>query len=97
MSRRTMALMAALLVSLVGATEPALARPIAGGSATTKSDLEKKGYKCEVVSVGFEECTKSGSTTYWCDAGGCQPKPRIQTGGGLRDLRAPIGGLRFSR
>jgi hypothetical protein len=26
------------------------------------------------VSTGFWECTKAGATTYWCDAGSCQPK-----------------------
>lgn len=47
---------------------------------TTKDTLKADGYSCELVSVGFWECTKSGSTTYWCDATSCQPKP-ARTGG----------------
>ena len=52
---------------------PAL--PIGGGGSTTKDDLEKQGYKCEVVATNFWECTKDGSPTYWCDSSSCQPKP----------------------
>ncbi len=45
-------------------------------SGKTRSELEADGYKCEMAGVGFFECTKSGSQTYWCDSHGtCQPAP----------------------
>jgi hypothetical protein len=53
------------------------------GTTITKADLEKDGYKCVVVGVGFWECTKGGKT-YWCDTGSCQPKPRVQVNSGKR-------------
>jgi hypothetical protein len=78
-----------LAVFLTGATlalsmaaAPALAMDNgAFGTAVTKSDLEGQGYSCDLVSTGFWECTKPGGTTYWCDAGSCQPKP-LKTNGG---------------
>jgi hypothetical protein len=55
---------------------PAFARDNgAAGATVTKEGLEGDGYTCSVVSTGFWECTKPGGTTYWCDAGSCQPKP----------------------
>jgi len=72
----TAALSVALLTLSAATITPALAMdngPM--GTGTTKSDLESQGYSCELVSVGFWECTKSGGTTYWCDSGSCQPKP----------------------
>jgi hypothetical protein len=60
------------------------------GTALTKGDLEKDGYKCVVVGVGFWECTK-GDKTYWCDTGSCQPKPRRQTDSGRRPV-GTVGG-----
>jgi len=72
----TATLGAALLILSMASVAPVVAMdngPM--GTGTTKSDLESQGYTCELVSVGFWECTKSGSTTYWCDSGSCQPKP----------------------
>ena len=45
-------------------------------SGKKKKDLKKDGYKCEVVSVGFEECTKKDQPTYWCSGNECQPAPK---------------------
>jgi hypothetical protein len=50
-----------------------------GGETVTIESLEKQGYKCEVVSVGFVECTKKGEKTYWCSRGSCAPAPRTTT------------------
>lgn len=50
--------------------------------ADTKDDLEKQGYKCEVVSTNFWSCTKAGAKEKWCDAGSCQDAPKLQGGGG---------------
>ena len=58
------------------------------GADTTKEGLEKDGYKCELVSTGFWECTKNGQTTYWCDASSCQPKPRTVRNPKLRHRAA---------
>ena len=72
----------AALVTLSLAAAPAFAvdnNP--NDSGTTKAGLEADGYTCSVVSVGFWECPKPGGTTYWCDAGSCQPKPLISGGG----------------
>lgn len=66
------------------------------GSALTKGDLEKDGYKCVVVSVGFWECTK-GDKVYWCDTGSCQPKPRIQVNPGRLPQINRGGGMVLSR
>jgi len=75
---------------------PAL--PIGQGGGTTRDDLEKQGYKCEVVATGFWECTKDGSPTYWCDSSGsCAPAPKrlapISTifVGGLRGYGFTVG------
>ena len=55
-------------------------------AAETKSNLVKSGYKCVRVSVNFTECTKTDSTTQWCDdKGNCQAKPRKP----LLDTKAP--------
>jgi len=83
MTPRLSSVLAATL-ALALAAAPALAvdnNP--NGSGTTKADLEGQGYSCSLVSTGFWECTKDGSTTYWCDAGSCQPKP-LTTGGGKK-------------
>jgi hypothetical protein len=57
----------------LGLAMPSLAMPNNGGSGTTMDDLKKGGYSCERVSVNFIECTKPGSSTYWCtDNGECQ-------------------------
>jgi|SRR6516225_6343902 hypothetical protein len=66
---------------------PAL--PIGEGGTTTKDDLEAQGYKCEIVSVGFWECTKPGSPTYWCSFNTCAPKPRVAPTGTIL-----VGGIR---
>ncbi|HEY0918802.1 hypothetical protein [Devosia sp.] len=85
---------AALLAGLAAA--PALARDNAPmGTTITKADLEKDGYTCQLVSVGFWECTKGGKT-YWCDAGSCQPKPRLQPSG-TRVPRPDVNGQLLSR
>ena len=42
----------------------------------TKANLIAAGYTCTHIATGFDECTKSGSDTYWCDASGsCDVKP----------------------
>lgn len=70
---------AALILAAFASATPGFARDNApGGNALTKGDLEGDGYTCSLVSVGFWECTKPGGTTYWCDTGSCQPKPRVQ-------------------
>lgn len=66
------------------------------GTTITKAGLEKDGYKCVVVSVGFWECTK-GDKTYWCDTGSCQPKPRVQVDRGRRPHVDLGGGMVLSR
>ena len=56
------------------------------------ADLRGAGYTCVTVSTGFKECTKTGSTTYWCDASGaCEPKPfrSAETTG----ITTPSGGV----
>jgi hypothetical protein len=64
------------LAALAAFAAPAMARDnAANGGTITKDSLEGDGYTCSVVSTGFWECTKPGETTYWCDAGSCQPKP----------------------
>lgn len=77
MTTKSIAALSAVLLTLsMAAVGPAPAMdngPM--GTGTTKSDLESQGYSCELVGVGFWECTKAGSTTYWCDSGSCQPKP----------------------
>ncbi len=40
-------------------------------------DLEKSGYKCEIVSANFVECINSEGKTYWCTSGVCEAKPMI--------------------
>lgn len=55
---------------------PAHATQNNGTSAdVTVKSLKDKGYKCETVSVGFVECTKTGKTTQWCSGGKCVDKP----------------------
>lgn len=65
----------AILVASLAVLSPAIARDNAPMGTVTKAGLESQGYKCELVGVGFWECTKDGATTYWCDSGSCQPKP----------------------
>jgi hypothetical protein len=62
-------------------------------AASTKiGDLKSSGYTCTTIATGFTECTKDGSTTYWCDASGsCQPKPRTKPI--ERVVLPPSGGL----
>lgn len=43
---------------------------VSGGSNITKSDLEKKGYKCSLAGIKFFVCEKGG-ITYWCSSGNC--------------------------
>jgi hypothetical protein len=76
--KMTTSLKAQLLAVIVGFAllSPAAARDNSPMGTTTKAGLEGQGYKCELVGVGFWECTKAGETTYWCDSGSCQPKPR---------------------
>jgi hypothetical protein len=75
-----------------GGVVPAL--PIGEGPTVSKEDLQIQGYTCGVVSLGFWECTKPGSQTYWCDASSCQPKPlRTQLGVMLPIVHRPIGGF----
>lgn len=64
---------AATFVLTVGASStPALA-------GKPKKDLVDSGYTCVRVGVNFIECTKSGSTTYWCDdSGNCEAKARTR-------------------
>lgn len=82
MTTRLKALMnIAILLASVAVLSPAIAREKAPMGTVTKAGLEGQGYKCELVSVGFWECTKDGATTYWCDSGSCQPKPRVQQPG----------------
>lgn len=70
------------LVVAVALVSPAMALDSAPmGTGKTRADLEKDGYKCELVATGFWECTKEGGTTYWCDAGSCQPKPLVKPPG----------------
>lgn len=84
-----------LLVTSISASAPVAARDNAPmGTGITKDSLEKDGYKCELVGVGFWECTKSGGTTYWCDTGSCQPKPRRQPG--VFKPKLPMGDRVFS-
>ncbi len=80
--------------TLLMASSYATALPVgANDGGTTMKDLKGKGYSCEVVATGFYECTKSGSTTYWCDGtGACQPKPRIQPNPG-KIRHVPNGGV----
>jgi hypothetical protein len=52
-----------------------------GSGGKTKDDLIRDGYSCEVVATGFQECTKTGSPTYWCSGQACEPAP-ARTGGG---------------
>jgi hypothetical protein len=67
-----------------------------GGAGKTQKDLEGDGYTCTVVATGFTECTKSGSTTYWCDASGaCEPKPFRTTTTGT--FRRPTGTAVYSQ
>lgn len=40
-------------------------------------DLEKEGYKCEIVSANFIECTNKDGKVYWCTSGVCEAKPRV--------------------
>jgi hypothetical protein len=64
----------ALLLALA-MTTPTYAAPINPHNQGTISqkDLEKEGYKCEVVSLGFVECRK-GQKVYWCSYGECTEK-----------------------
>lgn len=84
-TRLTAFLSTALAVASLALASPALARDNAPMGTITKDSLESQGYKCELVGVGFWECTKDGATTYWCDSGSCQPKPlTVRPGKGLR-------------
>lgn len=90
---------AAFLALSMFAAAPALAmdnnQPM---GTTTKDTLKADGYTCELVSVGFWECTKSGGTTYWCDATSCQPKPARtggNRGGKLNGITIRGAGLKF--
>jgi len=75
---RLVALIAAVVAAIVLVT--AITGPAqANVKAPTPESLEEDGYTCEVVATKFLECTKKGSTTYWCSSGTCIPKPR-QTG-----------------
>ena len=54
-------------------------------------ELIAAGYTCTTVATGFKECTKPGSTTYWCDASGaCEPKPFRNTSD---EVVVPSGGV----
>lgn len=77
----TTLLSTALTIASLAVLSPTIARERAPMGTITKAGLESQGYKCELVSVGFWECTKDGATTYWCDSGSCQPKPRVQQPG----------------
>jgi hypothetical protein len=74
------------------ATEQPL-RNIGLGAELSKDDLEGQGYTCEYVATGFWECTKPGSTTYWCDSYSCAPAP-FRRGGGV--IATPIATSRPS-
>ena len=78
MTRRI--LFASLLAIFVALTalSPAFAADDApsAGSTIKKKDLEKDGYKCEVVSAGFVSCTK-GDKEYWCTSGECTAAPKV--------------------
>lgn len=98
MTTKSIAALSAVLLTLSIAAAPALARdngPM--GTGTTKSDLASQGYTCELVGVGFWECTKAGSTTYWCDSGSCQPKPLRggNKGNKLNGIKLNNNGLMF--
>ena len=75
MTPRFSSVLAATLALVVAAAPAFAVDNNPNGTTITKSDLEGQGYSCSLVSTGFWECTKDGSTTYWCDAGSCQPKP----------------------
>jgi len=90
----------ALLLAMVAcfslsAAEQGLAKK-ASNTGTTKitvSNLKKKGYKCEVVSLGLTECAKTGSKTYWCSTKTtCTEKPRVHRPVRDRAGPAPIAG-----
>ncbi|MGN6682538.1 MAG: hypothetical protein ACTHKD_00840 [Devosia sp.] len=81
MTPRFSSVLAATLALVVAAAPAFAVDNNPNGTTITKSDLEGQGYSCSLVSTGFWECTKDGSTTYWCDAGSCQPKPLISGGG----------------
>jgi len=67
-------------LTLGSAISPASAAQIGTNSTSySQSDLEDKGYSCEVVSLGFVECTK-GDTTYWCSGGTCTKKKKTSRG-----------------
>jgi hypothetical protein len=85
MTTKLTALMStALLVASMAIAAPALAMDNNPMGTTTKASLEADGYTCELVGVGFWECTKAGGTTYWCDTGSCQPKPLKGGGKGTK-------------
>jgi hypothetical protein len=67
----------AITVASLAVLSPAIARDNAPMGTITKESLKGQGYTCEYVATGFWECTKPGGTTYWCDAGSCQPKPLV--------------------
>lgn len=77
----TTLLSTALTIASLAVVSPALALDNAPMGTVTKESLKSQGYTCEYVATGFWECTKPGETTYWCDAGSCQPKPRVQQPG----------------
>jgi len=68
------ALVASFSVAGVALTPVALT-PVAAQAAEpkTQSELEKEGFKCFKVTVGFTECEKDGKIWY-CDATQCRAK-----------------------
>ena len=97
MNRWKVGLGAALLVSSIGTVPAAATRDDASkGASRTQASLRTDGYTCEVVSVGFSECTASGKTTYWCDSGSCQPKPKTWKRSGEIGPRLPRDNSRGS-
>jgi hypothetical protein len=87
MTRTAAKLSAAFLSLSMAMAAPVLALDNSPMGTITKDTLKADGYTCEYVATNFWECTKPGGTTYWCDAGSCQPKP-MRTGG--------VKGLKFN-
>jgi hypothetical protein len=81
--------MGILGLSLAMSTTSVFALPV-GPLGNKMDDLKSQGYTCEYVATNFYECTKAGSTTYWCDGtGACESVRTVDPG--HRFVQAPRG------
>ncbi len=65
--------------ALFMAAAPSFAAQKGTDNGKTQKGLESEGYTCVAREKKFNECTKPGHDSYWCDqiTGRCMKKPKI--------------------